>query len=90
MVHRSVVSWNWRTYCASSRAGLTVIANLHHVEYARHYADRVLGLCDGRLVFDGSLAELTEAVLVDIFGDVSTPAPGYGPMIVGEPIWVLS
>ena len=34
-------------------AGLTVIATLHHVEYARRYADRVLGLRGGRLVFDG-------------------------------------
>ena len=31
----------------ASRAGLTVISTLHHVEYARRYADRVLGLRGG-------------------------------------------
>jgi phosphonate transport system ATP-binding protein len=31
----------------ASEAGLTVITNLHHVEYARRYADRVVGLCTG-------------------------------------------
>src|SRR5215471_6161861 len=36
----------------ASETGLTVIATLHHVEYARRYADRVLGLRAGELVFD--------------------------------------
>ena len=31
----------------ASETGLTVIATLHHVEYARRYADRVLGLRAG-------------------------------------------
>jgi phosphonate transport system ATP-binding protein len=33
-------------------AGLTVVSTLHHVDYARRYADRVIGLRQGRLVFD--------------------------------------
>ena len=37
----------------ASETGLTVIATLHHVEYARRYADRVLGFRPGRLVWDG-------------------------------------
>jgi phosphonate transport system ATP-binding protein len=71
-------------------AGLTVIANLHHVEYARRYAHRVLGLRSGRLVFDGPPAELTEPALADIFGDVSTDASGFGSIPVGEEIWAIS
>ena len=74
----------------ASTAGLTVVANLHHVEYARRYTDRVLGLRGGRLVFDGPPAGMTEAVLVDIFGDVPTDAPGSRPMAVGEAIWAIS
>ena len=58
----------------ASDTGLTVIATLHHVEYARAYADRVLGLRAGRLVFDGPAASLTDAVLESIFGE--TPARG--------------
>jgi phosphonate transport system ATP-binding protein len=74
----------------ASRARLTVIANLHHVEYARRYATRVLGLRNGRLVFDGSPAELTEAALVDIFGEGSMQALDPGPVLVGEEVWILS
>jgi phosphonate transport system ATP-binding protein len=74
----------------ASSAGLTVIANLHHVEYARRYADRVLGLRAGRLVFDGSPVGLTEAVLVNIFGDLHSEASGSTPMAVGEAIWAIS
>ncbi len=70
--------------------GLTVIANLHHVEYARRYAGRVLGLRGGRLVFDGSPTRLTKSVLVDLFGEESMQASGPGPMMVGEEVWVLS
>ena len=57
----------------ASRASLTVIATLHHVDYARGYADRVLGLRDGRLVFNGPPSELTDAMLVEIFGEYPAP-----------------
>ena len=57
----------------ASEAGLTVIATLHHVDYARGYADRVLGLRAGGLVFNGPPAELTEGMLVDIFGEYPAP-----------------
>jgi phosphonate transport system ATP-binding protein len=52
----------------ASETGLTVIATLHHVEYARRYADRVLGLRDGELVFDGLPPALTDAALRSLFG----------------------
>jgi phosphonate transport system ATP-binding protein len=61
---------------------LTVLATLHHVEYARRYAERVLGLRAGRLVFDGTPAELDEAAIEHIFGtaeptpDAGMPGPG--------------
>jgi phosphonate transport system ATP-binding protein len=57
----------------ATEANLTVIATLHHVDYARGYADRVLGLRAGELVFNGPPAELTEAMLVDIFGEYPPP-----------------
>jgi phosphonate transport system ATP-binding protein len=50
--------------------GLTVVATLHHVDYARRYADRVLALKDGRVVFDGPPPGLTDAALFEIFGVV--------------------
>jgi phosphonate transport system ATP-binding protein len=62
----------------ATESGLTVISTLHHVEYARRYADRVLGLRDGRLVFDGAPTDLTDVALVAIFGELPAPPTGVG------------
>jgi phosphonate transport system ATP-binding protein len=56
----------------ASAVGITVIATLHHVEHARNYADRILGLKAGRLVFDGPASRLTDAALFEIFGEFVT------------------
>ena len=34
--------------------GITTIVNLHQLDFARDYADRVIGFKQGRLVFDGA------------------------------------
>jgi phosphonate transport system ATP-binding protein len=71
----------------SKAAGLTVITTLHHVDYARRYADRILGLRDGRLVFDGAPDDLDERALTEIFGavpdGVETAAPATAGIAVG-------
>jgi len=59
----------------AAESGLTVVATLHHVEYARGYADRVLGLREGRLVFNGRPGDLTDPVLTQIFGEYPAPLP---------------
>jgi phosphonate transport system ATP-binding protein len=64
----------------AARAGLTVIATLHHVEYARRYADRVLGLRAGSLVFDGSPDDLTSVALAEIFGQLPEDLGSEGPL----------
>ncbi|WP_368416840.1 phosphonate ABC transporter ATP-binding protein [Falsiroseomonas sp.] len=48
--------------------GITVLANLHSIDLARHYCDRLVGLSAGRLVFDGSPTELTDAAVRDLYG----------------------
>jgi phosphonate transport system ATP-binding protein len=48
--------------------GLTVLANLHHLDAARTYCDRVVALQKGRIVFDGSPDELTGERVVDVYG----------------------
>lgn len=54
--------------------GLTVVVNLHDLTLARAYADRILALREGRLVFDGSPASLTRAVQKEIYHDGSKHA----------------
>lgn len=48
--------------------GLSVLVNLHHLETAREYCDRVVGLRAGRVVFDGAPAELTPARVRAVYG----------------------
>ena len=48
--------------------GRMVIANLHTLDTARRYCDRVIGMRDGRIVFDGTPAQLTTGVARDIYG----------------------
>jgi phosphonate transport system ATP-binding protein len=48
--------------------GRTVIANLHTLDTARRYCDRVIGMRDGRKVFDGTPDQLTTGAARDIYG----------------------
>jgi phosphonate transport system ATP-binding protein len=48
--------------------GRMVIANLHTLDTARRYCDRVIGMRDGRVVFDGVPDQLTTGVARDIYG----------------------
>ncbi len=48
--------------------GRTVIANLHTLDTARRYCDRVIGMRDGRIVFDGTPELLTTAMAREIYG----------------------
>jgi len=48
--------------------GRTVIANLHTLDTARRYCDRVIGMRAGRIVFDGTPEQLTTGVARDIYG----------------------
>lgn len=48
--------------------GRMVICNLHTLDTARRYCDRVIGMRDGRIVFDGSPSQLTTGVARDIYG----------------------
>jgi len=48
--------------------GRMVIANLHTLDTARRYCDRVIGMRDGRIVFDGEPSQLSTGVARDIYG----------------------
>ena len=48
--------------------GRTVICTLHTLDTARRYCDRVIGMRDGRIVFDGTPEQLTTGVARDIYG----------------------
>jgi len=49
-------------------AGITVICNLHHLETARNYCDRIVGMQAGRVVFDGSPEDVSMEKAMEIYG----------------------
>ena len=48
--------------------GHTTVVNLHFLDMARRYADRIIGMRAGRVVFDGTPEQADDAVFEDIYG----------------------
>lgn len=51
--------------------GITAVVSLHQLEYAQRFADRIIGLANSQIVFDGAPSELNDAQLARIYA-----APG--------------
>lgn len=49
--------------------GVTVIANLHHLEYANEYCDRIIGVNNGTVVFDDKSEKLTDELVEKIYAN---------------------
>lgn len=47
---------------------IPLIVNMHQVELAKRFADRVVGMTGGKVVYDGPPGGLSEAVLGSIYG----------------------
>jgi phosphonate transport system ATP-binding protein len=52
----------------NERDGITVITNLHTLDTARNYCERIVGMAAGRVVFDGKPSELTSDAVKEIYG----------------------
>ncbi|MBY5356409.1 phosphonate ABC transporter ATP-binding protein [Rhizobium leguminosarum] len=52
----------------NEREGITVITNLHTLDTARNYCERIVGMAGGRVVFEGKPSELTAAAVKEIYG----------------------
>jgi phosphonate transport system ATP-binding protein len=65
------------------RYGITVLCNLHSLDLARRYCSRLVGLANGRLVFDDVPTALTDAAAQQLYGiearDVMDSAPAAAP-----------
>lgn len=51
--------------------GMTVVANLHSVELAKQFGQRVIGIHAGQVVYDGKMSETTQSVFDDIYAGAS-------------------
>lgn len=48
--------------------GITVILNLHQVDVAVRYSDRIIGINSGKIIYDGKPENLTEDTIHKIYG----------------------
>ena len=48
--------------------GITTIVNLHFIDMAMEYADRIIGMRAGEVVFDGPASEVSEKTFEEIYG----------------------
>jgi phosphonate transport system ATP-binding protein len=62
---------------AARELNIAVLCNLHQVGYAREFAERIVGVCAGRVVFDGPAATLDADALSRIY-------PGLDPERIDE------
>jgi phosphonate transport system ATP-binding protein len=58
------------------RYGITVLVNLHALDLARTYCERLVGLSAGRLVFDGPPEALTDEAAQPLYGLEAPEAVG--------------
>ena len=56
--------------------GLAAIINLHDVPLARRFCPRILGLHEGRIVFDGPPSALNDEILTQVYGEESRESHG--------------
>ncbi|HVP17669.1 MAG TPA: phosphonate ABC transporter ATP-binding protein [Spirochaetia bacterium] len=48
--------------------GITILVNLHQVDVAIKYSDRIVGINSGRIVYDGSPKTLSREMIHEVFG----------------------
>ena len=61
-----VIMEHLRKIC--SEKGITVIVNLHQVDVAKNYSDRIIGLNSGEIVFNGHPSEINKEVIQAVYG----------------------
>jgi phosphonate transport system ATP-binding protein len=49
--------------------GTPALVNIHDVGLAQSFADRIIGLAEGEIVFDGTPRQITAKVLTEIYGE---------------------
>src|ERR1700759_1889518 len=64
--------------------GITVLCNLHSLDLARSYCDRLIGMAAGRVVFDDAPAALTEHIARELYDLEANDVMGTAPLPVPE------
>ena len=60
--------------------GITVLCNLHSLDLARSYCDRLIGMASGRIVFDGAPSALTQHIARELYDLEASEVLGSPPV----------
>ena len=52
---------------------ITILLNIHHVDLALNYCDRVIGVRAGEIVFDGPASSITQEQLDEVYNGTKVP-----------------
>lgn len=52
---------------------ITILLNIHHVDLALNYCDRVIGVRAGEIVFDGPASSITHEQLDEVYNGTAVP-----------------
>ncbi|MBA2679117.1 MAG: phosphonate ABC transporter ATP-binding protein [Ktedonobacteraceae bacterium] len=47
--------------------GVSTLVNIHDIDTAKHFADRIIGIAKGRILYDGHPESLTDSLLQEIY-----------------------
>lgn len=71
---------------ASLQRGTTVMCSLHQLDLARQFADRIVGLAGGRVIFDGPPEQLNDETVRRIYGAKSISETRQSPQLLGTDV----
>jgi len=54
---------------------ITAIVSLHQVDLAKKFANRLLGIAAGKIIFEGKADDLTFEILRDLYGESYSDHP---------------
>jgi phosphonate transport system ATP-binding protein len=57
-----------RLHRISRDLNITILMNLHQVDVAIRYSDRIIGVREGRIVYDDDAEKLTKKTVAEIYG----------------------
>ena len=57
---------------------ISILLNIHHVDLALQYCDRVIGIREGHIVFDGPAATITQEQIDEVYNGTKVPTMGDG------------
>ena len=55
---------------------ITILLNIHHVDLALQYCDRVIGVREGQIVFDGPANTITQEQIDEVYNGTKVPTLG--------------